>query len=148
MFQREVIDYEIDSIDFDDSKIEEVEENSPSYSKYRTNYLLDIKDNNQDSYKILEDNAWLDQKKTIVRPGSLFTGSSFNIPISYYEHNGPYADFVKHIDGQKETSNENDIEFFVKNDDTYDPFENDDDIDEIIEAFNPYVKVKKNLFFI
>lgn len=137
----------IDSVhelkNLDDSTIEELQENSASNSTYRTNYLLDEKDNNQDIYKILEDNAWLNQKKTIVRPQSLFTGSSFNIPVSYHEPTTAYADFMTDTDTQNKVINENDFDYFLKNEDIYDPFENDDDIGDIIEAFNPNVKVKE-----
>lgn len=132
------------NLDENDEERDQFEDGSSgSHSTYRPNYLFDKTDNNQDIFKTLEDNARSSQKKTIGRPQSLFTGSSFSVPTAYHETTTPYGDFVGDRAQQGQVLSENDINYFLNDDNTFDAFDNDDDLDEIIEAFNPNVKVKE-----
>ena len=131
-----------------------------SHSAYRPSYLLDYKSgNNDDVFRALENNARSNQKTTIGRPQSVFTGSSFSLPTGYYEQTTPYGDFngdrtkQYKLDGKSnQVISENDIKYDLDDDDTFDAFDNYDDLDDIIEAFNPNVKVKiwtnSEIFFV
>lgn len=134
---------EPDLINFDAEERDQFEDGSSgSHSTYRPNYPFDKTDNNQDIFKTLEDKARSSQKKTIGRPQSLFTGSSFSVPTAYHETTTPYGDFAADRAQQGQVLSENDINYFLNDDNTFDAFDNDDDLDEIIEAFNPNVKVR------
>lgn len=156
MFEKKDVDTAPDLINFDENgpevdKDEFEDGSSGSHSTYRPNYLFDKTQNNEDIFKTLEDNARSSQKKTIGRPQSLFTGSSFSVPTAYHETTTPYGDFAGNRVNQDQGLSENDIKYFMNDEDTFDAFDNDDDLDEIIEAFNPNVKVsqtKKKKFFI
>lgn len=94
------------------------------------------------SYLIDLDRASNQQKTTISKPGSVISGSSFSVPISYYDQTTPYG-----LDQLEEYGGHND---FIDPDDFGEGFNfdgdepNDSSSDfqgEIVQAFNPYVKV-------
>lgn len=127
------------------------ESRATSHSKYRANYPFDSQVvSNDDFFKSLEDNARSNQKTTIGRPQSVFTDSSFSLPTGYYEQTTPYGDFngdkTKRykLDGKGNTNEgtSNNKDLFDDDDGSFNAFENDDDLDDIIEAFNPNVKVR------
>ncbi|RNA27565.1 epidermal growth factor 6 isoform X1 [Brachionus plicatilis] len=146
MFEKKDVATEPDLINFDENA--EVDRDgfedgsSGSHSTYRPSYLFD-KTDNADVFKALEENARSSQKKTIGRPQSLFTGSSFSVPTAYHETTTPYGDFAGDRNRQEQGLSENDIKYFMNDEDTFDAFDNDDDLDEIIEAFNPNVKIPR-----
>ena len=82
------------------------------------------------------------QKTTISKPNSVISGSSFSLPISYYDHTTPYP-IGAHLDDEE---NENE---FNDQDDFGEGFQGPDDgttdssieVKDIVQAFNPYVKV-------
>jgi len=88
------------------------------------------------------------QKTTISKPNSVISGSSFSLPINYYDMTTPYQ-FNGDDDGEDDFDN-NDIKGF---DDFGEDFENiedftnhrnfseSDEFKDVIQAFNPYVKV-------
>ncbi|CAF0891209.1 unnamed protein product [Brachionus calyciflorus] len=156
MFEK--TDNDVDLINFDDDNITDLNrgnqdifnDDSPSHSAYRTSYLFENKTGpNDDIFKTLEENARNSQKKTIGRPQSVFTGSSFSLPTAYYEQTTPYGDFTGDRSKQYKINDnniidENDIKLEDDDDDdSFNAFDNDDDLDDIIEAFNPNVQIPR-----
>jgi hypothetical protein len=87
------------------------------------------------------------QKTTISKPNSVISGSSFSLPVNYYDMTTPYqfdgdADEVDEFDNDirgfddfgEELEN---IEDFTKQRNSSDS----DEIKDVVQAFNPYVKV-------
>ena len=88
------------------------------------------------------------QKRTISKPNSVVSGSSFSLPVSYYDKTTPYM----FENDNEDNEFDDDIKGF---DDFGEEFEgvegmtNEDDSNEsgefkdIVQAFNPYVKVSE-----
>lgn len=85
------------------------------------------------------------QKKTISKPNSVISGSSFSLPVSYYEKTTPYPfdDF---------DDEDNDFDGEIKGFDDFGEgilgLETNDDTEsnefkDIVQAFNPYVKIPR-----
>lgn len=102
----------------------------------------------------------MNQKKTIIRPQSIFTESSFSLPTNYYEQTTPYANFhgpefkkYKIDDGDDflkfdEDDSQKDINISEDDGDQSRYYDFDDDFGDdfgtagdYIEAFNPNVQV-------
>ncbi len=136
--------------------------NYPSYLDYKNT-------NESDFFKSLEDKARTNQRATITRPHSIFTESSFSLPTAYYEQTTPYAEFNgrqfkkyqlemmqsappppppgnETINEEQEDDDDalGDDEINVEDDDSNTfgfESENEPEMNEIIEAFNPNVQV-------
>ncbi len=82
------------------------------------------------------------QHTTIVRPQSIFTNSSFSLPTAYYEQTTPYIP-DKNLKGYDEDSDEIEKNFGEDNPEGYnfDPIDDDYDLSDFVEAFNPNVQV-------
>ena len=94
------------------------------------------------------------QHTTITRPQSVFSDSSISLPTAYYETTTPYLtknSFPQFINSLNEIPIETD-EIFDNNNLDYDDdlnkdvnfedlFDNDTDIGDFVEAYNPNVKV-------
>ena len=96
---------------------------------------------------LTKDQASGAQKRTISKPNSVVSGSSFSLPVNYYDNTTPYM-----FENDDDDNFDDDIKGF---DDFGEGFEaniegitNEDDSNEsgefkdIVQAFNPYVKVK------
>jgi len=113
-------------------------------SKYRTGVMDSFQYKDKDFFNILEGQASRHQKTTISKPNSVISGSSFSLPISYYDHTTPYP-IGAHLDDEE---NENE---FNDQDDFGEGFQGPDDgttdssieVKDIVQAFNPYVKIPR-----
>lgn len=93
------------------------------------------KQQDNDFFKALEDNATQTQRSTIYRTrNSLLSNSTFfdSLPTAYHEKTTPYNDFANAGDDF-----DNDITFNGLTDN------DDDDFSEVIEAINPNVKIPR-----
>lgn len=97
------------------------------------------------------------QHTTIARPQSVFSDSSISLPTAYYEHTTPYLrstfpqfdipDNSDRIDELEEPDDEiiknNDLDYDddIELNNFEDLFDNDADVGDLVEAFNPNVKV-------
>jgi hypothetical protein len=155
--QRDLIDF--GTSDKEDNQLENITHRKDR-SMYRSNYPYDTRQMNtdEDFIKSLEgllfhlkkksylkqnfhflflEKARSSQKTTIGRPQSVFTDSSFSLPTAYYEQTTPYGEYNR----------KNKNEDYNFDDDSFNAFDDDDDkMDNIIEAFNPNVKVNNRIY--
>lgn len=166
MFQRE--DYNDDDLDsnylnnFQEDYNDVLNGNQAGiHSIYRSNYFVDDTNKSDvDFFKSLEDKASSSQHTTIIRPQSIFSESSISLPTAYYEHTTPYlkSSFPQFNGNQLDEFPEEDEsnEIFDNNnldydDDLYnsrnnnfeDLFDNDNQNNDFVEAFNPNVKIPR-----
>ncbi len=84
------------------------------------------------------------QHTTIVKPRSVFSdSSSFSLPTAYYEQTTPYQ---PNLAANELDENEN----FDENPESYNfnPVDDNYDLSNFVEAYNPNVQVNKILFLL